>query len=442
MKAASTDTDVLIIGAGAAGLAAAHALSRSGRHCTIVEARNRVGGRVFTGPHGIAAVPLELGAEFIHGRSEVTFDWLRAAGDVAIDTARERWMLQRGRLRKIDDRFGELERHFRRLRAPQPDMALDEFLRRHSRTLPRSVIELACSLVEGFDAADASKISAREVLDEWSGPAAAGGATFRPARGYGALLQFMASTLNPACVALRLETVVRSITWSKGHVEIEALRLGELIRLRAQRAIVTLPLGVLQQPEGSPGFVRFAPALDTGKRSALNLLAAGPVIKLVLTFARPFWEELHDGRHRDAAFFFAPKAPFPTFWTFLPARAATLVAWTAGPNAVRLNGLGEAGMVSQLLATLRALFGRQDFAALLEHIAWHDWQGDAYACGAYSYVLAQGASARQGLARPLQDTLYFAGEACDTTGEPATVAGALRSGAQAAQKILVLTRER
>src|SRR3954454_21900236 len=103
MRPALTETDTLIIGAGAAGLAAAHALSRAGHRCTIVEARNRVGGRVATGPGGIAAVPLELGAEFIHGQSRVTFDWLRAAGDVAIDTAKERWMLQRGRLQKIDD---------------------------------------------------------------------------------------------------------------------------------------------------------------------------------------------------------------------------------------------------------------------------------------------------------------------------------------------------
>jgi len=366
----------------------------------------------------------------------VTFDWLRASGDVAIDTAKERWMLQRGRLQKVDDRFGELERHFRRLRAPEPDVPFDEFLRRHARSLPRAVIELACSLVEGFDAADASRISAREVLEEWSGPAAAGGSTFRPARGYGALLHFIASALDPKLVALRLETVVRSVSWGKGSVEIEALRLGEIIRLRARRAIVTLPLGVLQRPEGSHGFVRFAPALNSGKRNALSRLASGPVIKLVLIFARPFWEELHDGRHRDAAFFFAPKAAFPTFWTALPARAATLVAWTAGPNAVRLSGLGEAGMVAQLVASLRTLFGRQDYTALLENIAWHDWQADPYACGAYSYVLAQGAQARQALARSLQETLYFAGEACDTDGEPATVAGALRSGARAARAIL------
>jgi monoamine oxidase len=440
--AAAAETDVLVIGAGAAGLAAAHTLSRGGHHCTVVEARNRIGGRVFTGPRGIAPIPLELGAEFIHGKSKVTFDWLRAAGDVAIDTARERWMLQRGRLQKVDNRFAELERHFRRLRAPEPDVALDEFLRRHSRRLPRAVIELACAMVEGFDAADASRVSAREVLEEWSGPAAAGGSTFRPARGYGALLQYMASALNPARVALRLETIVRSVKWRKGSVEIEALRLGEIVRLRAPRVIVTLPLGVLQLPENSPGFVRFAPGLGRVKRKALGQLASGPVIRLALTFARPFWEELHDGRHRDAAFFFAPKAAFPTFWTALPARAATLVAWTAGPNAVRLNGLGEAGIVAQLLATLRSLFGRQDYAALLENIAWHDWQADPYACGAYSYVLAQGAKARQALARPLQETLYFAGEACDTAGEPATVAGALRSGAQAAEQILSLRRER
>jgi monoamine oxidase len=302
--------------------------------------------------------------------------------------------------------------------------------------VPKPLREFAVALVQGFDAADPARISAREVLEEWSGPAAAGGSTFRPVRGYGAMLEYMQRTLRPDRVTLQLGAVVRAVAWRKGHVEVAAERLGAPLHLRAKRAIITLPLGVLQLPETAAGFVRFSPALNVGTRNAIAHLAAGPVIKLALTFTRPFWEDVNAGRYCNAAFFHAPLAVFPTFWTSLPARTSTLIAWTGGPNAARLAGLGAAGIIACALQSLQAIFGRRDLAASLENVAWHDWQRDRYARGAYSYVLAQGANARQALARPIQQTLYFAGEACDTGGEAATVAGALRSGADAARQAL------
>ena len=93
MSATSIDTETVIIGAGAAGLAAAAELAANGRHCLVVEARERSGGRVFTDSTGGARVPLELGAEFIHGESAAILERLHASGDVAIDVAAARWML-------------------------------------------------------------------------------------------------------------------------------------------------------------------------------------------------------------------------------------------------------------------------------------------------------------------------------------------------------------
>jgi monoamine oxidase len=297
------------------------------------------------------------------------------------------------------------------------------------------VREIACAMVEGFDAADTTRISAREVREEWSGPAAADGPTFRPLHGYDVLLHAIRGGLDPEHAPIRLETIVRSVDWRKGRVEIDAERHGEIVRIKAKRAVVTIPLGVLQLPDTAPGSVGFSPELGS-KRKALEHLATGPVIKIVLTFSRAFWAETKSCRYRDAAFFFAPRAAFPTFWTSLPVRTATLVAWSAGPNAQRLQDIGENGVLREVFSSLRALFGRQDYSSLLESVAWHDWQSDPYARGAYSYVLAQGSGARQTLAAPLDDTLFFAGEACDTQGEAATVGGALRSGAVAARQVL------
>ena len=432
----SSGSDVVIVGAGAAGIAAATHLVRHDVHVTLVEARDRIGGRIHTDDSHASAVPVELGAEFVHGQSACVFEQLRNAAVPAVDLAGERWTLERGRLHQANDRLGDLHRRFKSLSPPQPDMPFAEFLERYARRLKPPVVRLARSMVEGFDAADVTRISAREVLEEWSGPAAADGPTFRPLSGYGAVLRAMRRALTPERATLRLSTVVESIEWRKGRVSVCASSLGERVRIEAARAIVTLPIGVLQAPADAPGHVQFAPDLPQAKRSALGLLASGPVVRLVLQFARPFWTEIDGGRYRNAAFFFTPDAPFPTFWTSLPVRSSLLVAWCGGPKAQRWLGVPEAAMLDGLRESLRTLFGRLDYTALLERVSWHDWQSDPYARGAYSYVLAHGSAARTALARPVSDTLYFAGEATDVNGEAATVGGALQSGITAATRIV------
>jgi monoamine oxidase len=432
----SEDTDTIIVGAGAAGLAAASELAAANHHVLILEARERIGGRILTDRTIPSPIPIELGAEFIHGASSAVMKWLKRASQVAVDASRNRWRLNDGELHPANDGLEQLKRRFERLRRPRADIPFAEFLDRHRRALPQAVRELACMMVQGFDAADATRISTLEVLDEWSSGSAADAPTFRPAGGYDALMESMRNALAPECAALRLGTVVREIAWRKGRVTIDALRHGEPVRIQAARAVVTVPLGVLQLPPASPGSVRFTPELRD-KHGALAQLAPGPVIKVVMAFAKPFWAEVHDCRYRDAAFFFAPEAPFPTFWTSLPLRTAVLVAWAAGPNASRLASQGKDQILAQVIDSLRALFGRRvDPSSLLESVTLHDWQSDPYACGAYSYVLARGAKARTALAQPVEDTLFFAGEAADTEGDAATVGGALQSGERVAREVL------
>ena len=343
-----------------------------------------------------------MGAEFIHGESSVLLNRLKAAKDVAIDVSRVRWVVQADKLRRAGQQMGELKRIFSRLPVPVRDTSFAEFLKRHRRSVPPAVRQLACMIVQGFDAADPSRISAREVLDEWNGPAAADAPTFRPARGYDSLIQAMSSALPGDGATLNLGTVVRAVTWRRGHVTIEAERHGESIRVQAERAIVTLPLGVLQLPAASPNAIRFTPELRS-KRTALSHLASGPVIKVAMHFAWPFWAELHGSRYRGAAFFFAPKTAFPIFWTSLPLRSSLLVAWCGGPNADRLPARARRSH-RQSHGQSRAIFGRRNYRSLLEHVWWHDWQRDPFSCGAYSYVTAQGGRARSALARPVDDT--------------------------------------
>lgn len=431
--------DVAVLGAGAAGLAAAAALACSGRSVCLIEARDRIGGRILTRHEPTLAVPIELGAEFVHGRPAATARWLARANAALVDAPQRRFILRSGKLVPGDDLFPQLEARLAKAPRPRKDLAFASFLEGPARShLPPRLREFARTLVEGYDAADATRVSTLATIDEWRGQSAADAATFRPQNGYASLVRALSTALDPERVHLRLATVVREVQWKRGAVSIAATQHGHATTFTAAQAIVTLPLGILQLPPQAPNGVRFVPAL-TAKQSALAALATGPVIKLVLQFRQAFWEQLHDGRYADAAFFHAPRAAFPTFWTTLPMRSTVLTAWAAGPAAARLAGTSESDLTRTALECLATLFGSATpELGELQCAYVHDWQADPFACGAYSYRVAGGAGAREMLAEPLDDTLFFAGEAAATDGESGTVAGALASAERAVVELLAV----
>jgi monoamine oxidase len=290
-------------------------------------------------------------------------------------------------------------------------------------------------MVEGYDAAEPDRASARAIIDEWTSEAGSNDVSFRPRGGYGSVLAALALELAQTGVCTWLHSVVRVVTWRRGRVAIEGTRLGRPFRVQAPRAVVTLPLGVLQLPPSMPDCVRFAPGL-TDKRTALARLASGAALKVILRFRSAFWEELARGRYRRAGFFHVPEAALPTFWTAYPTRAPLLVAWAGGPRAQRLASHDATALVGEALASAAALFGARATEREFEGGYVHDWQHDPYARGAYSYVRVNGQGARAALAAPLLDTLFFAGEAADYEGESGTVAGALQSGMRAAHVLL------
>ena len=388
----------------------------------ILEARGRVGGRCWTRRLPGVSAPIELGAEFIHGRPDVTLQLLKKAGLAPIDSVRKSRYAEGGKLVAINA-FAEAQRAVRGA-VVHRDVSFATFLaRRRMRARTRTFARL---MVQGFDAADPARVSARSIVEEWGSGSSMGASQPRPAGGYGPLLEGLAAEMLADGARLRLEAVVREIRWRRGTVEIEGDFLGKRFVERARHAIVTLPLGVLQA-----GTVRFRPALRE-KRSALEQLGSGPVVKAALRFERAFWEERSPG----TAFFHAPRSAFPTFWTPLPARVPLLIAWASGPKAERLARLSEENLIEQALRGVRALFGR---VASLDDALVHDWRRDPFARGAYSYVLVGGEGAREKLAEPIADSLFFAGEATDIGGESGTVAGALQSGMRAARQLLEAT---
>src|SRR3954467_10352770 len=407
--------DVIIIGAGASGLAAASELLRAGRSVLVLEARDRVGGRCWTRRMAGLEIPVELGAEFIHGEAKVTFALLKQAGLSAVDSVREQRYLTNGRLR-AGNAFAEAQRAIGKAKLER-DLSFDQFL--SHRRVPQKTKTLARMMVQGFDAADPRRVSAKSIIDEWGG-GSLGTTQPRPQGGYGELMGWLANSIVARGARLHLGATVTAVRWKRGAVTLAGSFAGERFVARAKRAIVTLPLGVLQS-----GPLRFRE-----KRAALRKLASGPVIRVAMRFHEPFWEEQAPG----VAFFHAPKAPFPTCWTPLPLRAPLLTAWAGGPKAARLSGKRYALLVRAALDSAVAIFGRVAERELAAAYA-HNWRADPFARGGYSYLRVNGEGAREALAAPLARTVFFAGEATESE-EPGTVAGALRSGIRAAREAM------
>jgi monoamine oxidase len=429
--------DVIVIGAGAAGLMATAELAQAGRSVLLLEARDRIGGRIWTRSEPDLATPLELGAEFIHGPAELTRTLLARGGGAAIEVNESHRALRDGQPSSRADYFSKVLQAARDSGVlEREDVSFDALLDRHLATrLSREEREAARRMAQGFDAADTRRASARAIIAEWSGDTLGNTPQARPQGGYRSLLAVLSPT-QPA-VRLQLQATVRTVRWSPGAVEVAGEAGSGAFRARAARALVTLPLGVLQQAAGAAGAVRFVPRL-ADKQAALRGLASGPVVKLLLRFATPFWESVQDGRYREVSFFHSAGAPIPTFWTPVPARAPLLVGWAGGPQARRVGaGASRKQLVQRALGSVHTLFGAGvDAAAQLQALYYHDWQRDPFARGAYSYVTVGADSARATLGRPLAATLYFAGEATDTADEAGTVTGALQSGLRAAHEIL------
>jgi monoamine oxidase len=411
---------VIVVGAGAAGLAAANAIARAGRSVLVLEARDRVGGRCWTRRMAGLDIPVELGAEFIHGEAASTRALLAEAGIAAVDSTREQRHLERGRLRRMNA-FVEAQRAVAHAPALKHDISFAALLAR--TRVNRKTKTFARMMVQGFDAADPARASAQSILEEWGEGGSLGASQPRPQGGYGALFDWLAQTVVAAGARLQLDSPVREVRWKRGAVLVRGTSFGRSFAFRGRHAIVTLPLGVLQSKA-----VRFSPSLN--KRDALSKLASGPVIRVAMRFHHPFWE----ARAPGIAFFHVPQAAFPTFWTPLPMRAALLTAWAGGPKAARLTGSSRDGLVARAVQAVAAVFGKTAEEELASALV-QNWATDPCSRGGYSYVLVGGMGARERLAEPLSDTLFIAGEATDTD-EAGTVAGALRSGERAAREVL------
>lgn len=425
--------DVVVVGAGAAGLAAARQLSAKRLRVEEIEARDRIGGRIHTLRPYSSPLPIEAGAEFVHGEPQETWSIIRAAGLAAYQIEERHHALIEGRLQPLQQ-ASDWEQIFSRLdHLKRDDLSFAEFLERHCRDISATTKAQAIAYVEGFNAADSNVVSARWIGQ--SEQAIAGERSYRIHDGYDRVVQFMAAGIDPATTRIRLNTLVSKVNWRPGRVELQASPEagGAKLSLAARCALITVPLGVLQLAPGSRGAVEFMPDLPQ-KRAAWSQLRMGGVVKVVLRFRKPFWESRAPD---DLVFLHAPDQPLVTWWTTRPMQSAILTGWSGGAQTDALRDLDAGGILDHALDALSHIFtlSRAEIAAVLD--AWHvfDWRAEEFSRGAYAYVPFGADAAPEQLADPVADTLFFAGEATDRR-QMGTVAGAIASGDRAARQIL------
>lgn len=413
--------DVVVVGAGPAGLAAARKLRAAGARVIALEARDRIGGRVFTRRTNRGAV--ELGAEFVHGKAPETEALAREAGIGLVEVEGADWVRTETGLVRAKDRESGLSDVMDRMDPKRtPDRAFSAFLE-EQRDLDDAARRMAWRFVEGFHAADATRASVRALAE-----AGAEGALSarRVPTGYDGLLAPIAASLG---ASLWLGAVVRSLEWQCGRVVVRSAGL----EVEARATIIAVPPSVLHA-RTRPGALRIQPALPSVKRAA-GALVSGDVARLTIAVDPALWEASRpanaDDRSWPPSFVHTPRGRFNVFWIVGDDR---IVMWSGGPPAKSLLALG-AGMGDVAMEELSAALD-VDVRRFAGETWTHDWRADPFARGAYPWVRVGRWRAPERLMQPIESTLYFAGDAACALDAIGTVEGALTSGASAARELL------
>jgi monoamine oxidase len=419
--------DVIIIGAGASGLSAARQLSLQGKTVVVLEARNRIGGRIDTQQPAGFSMPIERGAEFIHGDLPFTRKLAREASVSLRKGAGKSYRVDQG-VRSAADLFPGMEALVRELQKLKHDMPIGKFLDTYfPGDKYQSLRENTKLFVQGFDAADVDKASAFGLRDEWSEEDE--DKQYHPNGGYRQLMAFLCRQAEQAGASIHLNHVISEVRWSTGKVEVVTQ---QGTHFHARQVVVTVPPAVLRT-----GAVVFTPPLPQ-QTKALSQIETGGVIKFIVEFREPVWEKpgfrLMPGLH-----FTFSDAPVPTWWTQRPLTTPLLTGWLSGPVTHQVPAAADA-LWDMACGSLGYLLGCPALKIKRAVRAFEvvNWVRDPFALGAYTYKSMHTRQAIQILSEPVMDTIYFAGEAFDTGNAMGTVEAALSSGFRTANRCLAV----
>ena len=418
------DCDVVVIGAGMAGLAAARVIAEAGRRVIVLEAQDRVGGRIRTIRDGDTVI--ELGAEFVHGRPPELWDLIAEAGLETYERTGDFLLRSDNGLVAMDDEDGEGDPLEKLKEFAGPDCSFAEYLDRFG--LDEDARRQELGFVEGFNAADAGEASAMALeRQQVAEDAIEGDRSWRISEGYERLPAFLHKKVEAAGGCIVTEAAVATVRWkARGGAEVSCVD-GRV--WRADKVVVTVPLGVLQA-----GILRFEPEVP-GIAEAAKRLRMGHVCRFTVLFNRRLWPE-------GMSFLMTPELLPRVWWTARPAETHSLSGWVGGPSALALLQLSAEALehhaVTALAATLEV---REDSVrAALIGFHTHDWDADEWTRGAYTWVPVGGLEGSAAMCEPVEQTLYFAGEHTDTSGHWGTVHAALRSGLRAGRQVVEALR--
>jgi monoamine oxidase len=405
---------------------AARELGAGGYRVVLLEGANRTGGRIHTIEAPGFEQPVEMGAEFMHGRLPLTMELLEEAGTEYEKTSGRMVQMRKGEWKQQDDFTIDWDLLLQRLYELKEDVPLAVFLGQYFggeeyAALRSSVRRFA----EGFDVANINDVSTFALREEWSHEE---DGQFRITGGYGQLIHYLERQCRDKGVVLHTSCIVKKINWSAGAVQAVCAD-GRVFE--AGKLLITVPAGVLQAGADTKAGIAFSPAVEA-YTAAIRQIGFGTVTKILLQFKTAFWNS-----YAKNIGFVLGEATIPTWWT-QDATSCLLTGWLAGPAAAVLKGADEATLLQAAIASLAVIFNKTEgeLRGLLVAGRVADWEQDPFSMGAYSYDTIHTAAARRLLLEPVANTLFWAGEALYEGTSPGTVEAAFASGKTAAERLM------
>ncbi len=282
----------------------------------------------------------------------------------------------------------------------------------------------ACRMAEGYDLADMHTVSTLSLYREWA--AEGEEEEFRPEGGYRRLIDWLAEVCRQQGCRLRLDTQVVTVRWKRGQVAVEVSG-GEVFS--AEQLVVTVSLGVLKA-----GSIGFSPDIPL-QREAIGRLGYGSVVKVLLEFDAPFWGER---KKAGQTLFILSDQECPTWWTQAADENTLITGWISGERMRAFQRLEKEARIDSCLRSLAAIFlvGVEVLRQALRASLVMDWETAPSVHGGYSFDTVGASDARAVLSKPVEETLYFAGEGLYEGDVPGTVEAAFCSGVTIADKII------
>ena len=421
--------DVIIIGGGAAGLMAAKILSASNKKILLLEAKERLGGRIFSVDN--FSFPAEAGAEFIHGNLKTTFDLLKEVDIKKKKVKGTFCRVENGKWYAGDHLVPGWELLIQKMKDCKKDVSIDDFLETSFKEKKYAALkDYFTKYIEGYDAADPANTSVFAIRKEME---AGDQPQYRPQQGYNSLIDFLKDACVRNGVVIKINEPVKKVSRDKS-IEI----FTSLKKYLCKKVICAVPLGVLQATKKQNGFIEF-PQFLKGHIDAAKKIGNGPVIKFLLEFDSAFWidEAFLKEKNIPAPSYFFTDTMIPTWWTQYPSKKPLLTGWIAGPSALKMKNYSTSQFKEIILASLSRAFYLpvENLQKRLKDFRVMNWINEDYILGGYSYPTLQTKTARNILCGPFENLFYFAGEYVPHDSS-STVDAALLSGKLVAEEIV------